>query len=81
MLILFTLFGADKSMNATLNFLPSKSLKCCFSLFARWIPCLRKFLRGQIIETFSVGFISVIFLSVFRVDFVLIIGIITGLAI
>ncbi|MDR0820410.1 MAG: AI-2E family transporter [Endomicrobium sp.] len=80
MLVLFMLLGADKSINAALNFLPSKYIETLFSVIYKMDAILGKFIRGQIIEVFFVGGMSVIFLSAFGVNFALIIGIIAGFA-
>jgi predicted PurR-regulated permease PerM len=77
MLILFMLLGADKSINAALNFLPLKYAETLFSVIYEVGVVLGKFIRGQSIEAFFVG---VMFLSALGVNFALIIGIIVGIA-
>jgi predicted PurR-regulated permease PerM len=52
MLVLFMLLGADKSINAVLNFLPSKYVEALLSVIYEMDAVLGKFVRGQIIEAF-----------------------------
>ncbi|MDR3256393.1 MAG: AI-2E family transporter [Endomicrobium sp.] len=80
MLIIFMLFGGNKSINKAVNFLPSKYIETILSVIYEINSVLGKFIRGQLIEAFFVGIISVIFLSVLGVNFALIIGAIAGFA-
>jgi predicted PurR-regulated permease PerM len=80
MLVFFMLLGGDKSVNAALNFLPSKYIETVLSVVYEVDAVLGKFVRGQLIEAFFVGAASVIFLSALGVNFALIIGIIAGFA-
>ncbi|MCA6079437.1 MAG: AI-2E family transporter [Endomicrobium sp.] len=80
MLVFFMLLGGDKSVNAALNFLPSKYIETVLSVVYEVDAVLGRFVRGQLIEAFFVGIASVIFLSVLGVNFALIIGTIAGFA-
>jgi predicted PurR-regulated permease PerM len=80
MLVLFMLFGANKSINSLISIFPSKHIETILSIIYEVDMVFGRFIRGQLIEAFFVGVMSVVCLSAIGINFTLIIGIVAGIA-
>ena len=80
MLVFSMLLGGNKGINAVVTFFPSRYIETILSIIYEMDSVLGRFIRGQLMEASFVGITSVIFLSIFGVNFALIIGIIAGIA-
>ncbi len=79
-LVLFMLLGENRSIRTIVDLVPSSSVETMLSVIYEMDSVLGKFIRGQLIEASFVGIMSVIALSIFNVNFALLIGIIAGFA-
>ncbi|MDR1418395.1 MAG: AI-2E family transporter [Endomicrobium sp.] len=80
MLVLFMLFGANKSINSLISIFPSKHIETILSVVYEIDMVFGRFIRGQLIEASFVGIMSIICLSIIGINFALIIGTIAGIA-
>ncbi|MDR0723852.1 MAG: AI-2E family transporter [Endomicrobium sp.] len=80
MLVLFMLFGANRGINSLISISPSKHIETMLSIVYEMEMVFGRFIRGQLIEAFFVGVMSIICLSIIGVNFALIIGIVAGIA-
>lgn len=80
MLIFFMLLSGGKTVNTIVEVTPSSYVETILSVFYEIDSVLGKFIRGQLIEAGFVGVMSFIVLSIFNVNFALIIAIVAGFA-
>ncbi|MDR3306907.1 MAG: AI-2E family transporter [Endomicrobium sp.] len=80
MLVFFMLLRGSKDLKSLVGLLPSNYIETVLSIVYQIDAIFGRYIRGQIIEAFFVGGMSVLSLSVFGVNFALLIGIIAGLA-
>lgn len=80
MLVFFMLIGGNRTINAIVDLVPSSSVETFLSVIYEMDFVLGRYIRGQLIEAVFVGTMSVIALSIFDVNFALIIGIVAGFA-
>lgn len=80
MLMFFMLIGGNRTIKTIVDLVPSSSVETILSVIYEMDSVLGRFIRGQLIEASFVGIMSIIVLSIFNVNFALLIGIITGLA-
>ncbi len=80
MLVFFMLLGGNRPINTIVELVPSNSVETILSVIYEMDSVLGRFIRGQLIEAVFVGTMSVIVLSIFGVNFALLIGIIAGFA-
>ncbi|MDR0956288.1 MAG: AI-2E family transporter [Endomicrobium sp.] len=78
MLVLFMLLSGNKNINTMIALFPSDYIETILSVVYEINAVLGRYIRGQFIEAFFVGVMSIIFLSAFKVNFALIISIISG---
>ncbi|MCL2144610.1 MAG: AI-2E family transporter [Endomicrobia bacterium] len=80
MLVFFMLLGGTRPIRTIVELVPSSYVETILSILYEMDSVLGRFIRGQLIEAVFVGTMSVIALSIFGVNFALIIGIVAGLA-
>ena len=80
MLVFFMLLGGNRTINSIVDLVPSSSVETVLSVIYEMDSVLGRFIRGQLMEAAFVGTMSVIVLSIFGVNFAMIIGITAGFA-
>ncbi|MCL2485926.1 MAG: AI-2E family transporter [Endomicrobia bacterium] len=79
-IVFFMLLGGNRSINTIVEIVPSAYVETVLSVIYQISSVLGKFIRGQLIEASFVGIMSVIALSIFNVNFALLIGLTAGIA-
>jgi predicted PurR-regulated permease PerM len=80
MLVFFMLIGKNRPLNILVELLPSEYVETILSIIYEINAVLGGFVRGQLMEATFVGIMSIIVLSIFNINFALIIGITAGFA-
>ncbi|AKL98117.1 AI-2E family transporter [Endomicrobium proavitum] len=80
LLSLFMLLGGEKTVQSIVEFVPEKFVETILAVIYEIDSVLGRFIRGQLIEASFVGVMSVAALSIFNVNFALIIGLTAGVA-
>ncbi|MDR3049272.1 MAG: AI-2E family transporter [Elusimicrobiota bacterium] len=80
MLVFFMLIGGNKMFDTIVELVPSSSVETILSMLYEMDSSLGKYIRGQLIEASFVGIMSIIVLSIWNVNFALLIGVSAGFA-